>query len=69
MALAQSIRSDIELLAIPHSGSLLKSTITLSLGVATIIPSQYKTPDFIILLADKALYQSKKNGRNQVSCN
>jgi len=68
ITLAQSIRSDIEQLSIPHSGSSIKPTVTLSLGVATLIPTREKSSDSIILLADKALYQSKENGRNQVSC-
>ena len=43
-----------------------ESNVTISLGVAT-FPDDGATPSEIIDAADKRLYQSKKNGRNQVN--
>jgi diguanylate cyclase (GGDEF)-like protein len=40
---------------------------TVSVGVASILSSDQKIDD-ILLRADRALYQAKVNGRNQVSC-
>jgi len=49
---------------IAHEGQALK--VAMSLGVAT-YPDHGQEAEEIIFKADKALYKSKKNGRNQVS--
>ena len=54
-------------LKIPHSSSPTNEYVTVSLGVAVAIPSSTMYPDELISMADKALYQSKQNGRNQVT--
>ncbi len=43
-----------------------ESNVTISLGVAS-FPEDGLTPSEIIDIADKRMYQSKKNGRNQVN--
>lgn len=43
-----------------------ESSVTISLGVAT-YPDDGETPSDLIEAADKRLYQSKNNGRNQVN--
>ena len=40
---------------------------TVSVGVATFQPDQQK-PDELIALADRALYEAKRGGRNRVVC-
>ena len=65
--MAESIKDDIEQLAIPLSASLVKPVVSISFGIATIIPDQDHPPASIILLADKALYRSKDKGRDQIS--
>lgn len=52
-------------MAIPHSASLAGDHVTISAGVATIIPDEITTEDLIINMADKALYASKLHGKNQ----
>lgn len=52
-----------ELLQIVHQGSIL--TITVSMGVA-VFPIHGRTVRKIVNAADRALYQAKRNGRNQV---
>lgn len=42
-------------------------TITVSLGLTTCIPERHHEIDQFISAADSALYQSKRNGRNQVT--
>lgn len=42
-----------------------ESTVTISLGVST-YPQDGQTPDTLIDVADKRLYNAKENGRNQV---
>ena len=49
---------------IPHTLSEVKPYITLSIGVAMMIPSRYQTCDALIEAADRALYEAKERGRN-----
>jgi diguanylate cyclase (GGDEF)-like protein len=64
--IAESIRTDLERLQIPHASSGVAAYVTLSIGVATTIPGQLEYGDQLHLAADKALYQAKNLGRNQV---
>jgi diguanylate cyclase (GGDEF)-like protein len=64
--IAETILADLESLQIPHSGSSVAKHVTLSIGLATMIPSQPDSEDFLRLSADNALYQAKKMGRKQV---
>ena len=67
LAVAECIRGAVEQLAISHSGSP-SGRVTISIGLAVTYP-QFSNPEyFLIKEADKALYDSKHNGRNQVSC-
>ncbi|MFM7363104.1 MAG: diguanylate cyclase domain-containing protein [Cuspidothrix sp.] len=53
-------------LAIPHYKSKVSDIITLSLGVASLIPSVSNSPGDLIAHADQALYAAKNQGRNQI---
>lgn len=48
-------------------GGLPDSVVTLSLGVASTIPHHNDRPESLLLEADKALYQSKRQGCNRVT--
>ena len=52
-------------LAIPHSGSPY-GTVTMSLGLTTIVPEYGDDSEEIISKADKALYSAKAAGRDVV---
>ncbi|MFZ3591666.1 sensor domain-containing diguanylate cyclase [Bacillus sp. DJP31] len=67
LQIAERIRSNVEKIQIPNINSVVKPIITLSIGVVTEIPTIYTKNEDLILKADKALYFSKENGRNQVS--
>ncbi len=64
--IAERIRKDIEDLKIPHPLSEISEYITVSLGVATLIPRNNLNKEVIINMADKALYSAKSKGRNRV---
>jgi two-component system, cell cycle response regulator len=63
--IAEQIRTAVEDLHIQHSSSQTSDYLTISLGVATIIPTRDQKPGTLINFADEALYQAKKNGRNK----
>ncbi|MGD8192067.1 PAS domain S-box protein [Brevibacillus ginsengisoli] len=63
---AELIRQSIDSLMIPHEGSSVADHVTVSLGVASIVPSKESELSELIRWADNALYQAKNEGRNRV---
>ncbi|GBF32365.1 two-component response regulator [Desulfocucumis palustris] len=63
---AEELRKNVEQLKIPHSDSPIGQYVTISLGVATLVPDQHTPPENIISLADQALYRAKEGGRNRI---
>jgi len=63
---ANRLLEKIEALAIPHEGSAVKNCITVSIGVATLLPDSHTKHEDLVKIADNALYHAKSNGRNQV---
>ena len=66
MSMAEKLRANCEALAIPHPTSPVSPVVTISLGVASCIPSADSSPAWLLAQADAALYRAKKAGRNQV---
>ncbi|MCP3923282.1 MAG: diguanylate cyclase [Desulfobacterales bacterium] len=64
--LGNRLRDEIEALGIEHKGSEAFKVVTVSVGIATVIPNQKSSPDKLIAEADKALYHAKMTGRNKV---
>ncbi|MFE8701445.1 PAS domain S-box protein [Cytobacillus sp. FJAT-54145] len=64
--IAETIRAKIETLEIPNINSTVKPIVTISVGLATVIPNDHQEPKQLIELADAALYDAKNSGRNQV---
>lgn len=40
--------------------------MTLSAGIATVVPEEGRSPDARVAAADGALYEAKRQGRNRV---
>lgn len=64
--LATLLRAQIHQLNLPHCRSAVRDIVTVSLGVACTVPQSSIPIETLITLADKALYQAKANGRDQV---
>ncbi len=63
--IAESIRTSVESLRISHDHSLT-GVVTISAGVATVVPDPDISRKWLIEVADLALYQAKRDGKNRV---
>ena len=64
IAVAEQIHLEIKKLSIPHQKSNVSDLVTVSLGIANLLPSSIETPSILIKQADTSLYSAKKQGRN-----
>lgn len=67
MKIGERIRIDVANMKIPHEASMLEDFehVTISVGVASMVPQTGDTPDQLIKAADEALYYAKSQGRNR----
>ncbi len=65
-ALAEQVRAEIESLRIPHVDSPVSPWVTISLGGVTQVPPESQDEPELFCIADAALYQAKRQGRNRV---
>lgn len=65
--LAEKVRRAIEALGIPHDQPQPGSVLSVSIGVAALIPSVGQDSLTLVEMADQGLYRAKHSGRNQVA--
>ena len=65
LQVAKTIAGEVKKLAIPHPQSEVSDYVSLSLGVSCAIPQLKYTKKQLLITADKALYQAKKQGRDR----
>ncbi|MEB3268515.1 MAG: diguanylate cyclase, partial [Leptolyngbya sp.] len=63
---AERVRDAIAHLQLPHDGSLVSPHVTLSMGLASAVPTAHFSPDHLLTAADQHLYFAKQRGKNQV---
>lgn len=65
--IAEEIRSSVEGYRIPHEKSRVSQVVTVSIGIAGMIPDKNDSSHLLLHHADQALYRSKLDGRNRVT--
>ena len=65
LRIAEKIAVNVNNLHVTHQESVVSKYVTISLGVHSLIPSSESSPELLIALADKGLYQAKAEGRNK----
>jgi diguanylate cyclase (GGDEF)-like protein/PAS domain S-box-containing protein len=63
---AEALQWAIRSLALPHDTSQVSQYVTMSVGIATMLPLQHQLPDELIKRADQALYLAKEQGRDRI---
>ncbi len=65
MFVAEKLRRAVFDLRLPHKANPAAPGVSISLGVATVIPSRGGDPADLIKMADRALYRAKTEGRDR----
>ena len=63
--IAEQMRANIEAKNIPHAHSDVADHVSISLGVAAMLPDKSSSPENLVARADEALYKAKEEGRNR----
>lgn len=67
LAVAERLRAAVEDMAVPHEALGPDSVVTISVGLATMRPSQAQSIRNLIEEADRNLYAAKHHGRNRIA--
>ncbi|MEO9079312.1 MAG: two-component regulator propeller domain-containing protein [Rhodanobacter sp.] len=64
--IAQRMIDAVRALAIEHRASGTAPHVTISVGIAAVVPSASESPEHLLRCADEALYRAKAEGRDRV---
>jgi diguanylate cyclase (GGDEF)-like protein len=66
LQVAERFREAVIALRVPHEHSPTAPVVTLSQGLATLLPVAEAQADLLLVEADNHLYEAKRNGRNRI---
>ena len=66
LRLLEQLRAEVEGLGLAHAESAVAPVVTLSIGLAWLVPQPHQGLADALRLADVALYLAKEQGRNRV---
>ena len=66
LMVAERLRTSVERLLMAHAGAPW-GFVSVSIGAASILPSDDDSPEDLIAAADAALYEAKRRGRNRIA--
>jgi diguanylate cyclase (GGDEF)-like protein len=64
--IAQRIRSEVQALQIAHANSEVSEWVSLSQGIASLVPNSSLMVETLISVADRGLYRAKAEGRDRI---
>ncbi|MBE9554311.1 MAG: diguanylate cyclase [Proteobacteria bacterium] len=67
LTIAERLLDAVNDLAIPHAWSNVTSSVSISAGVGTVVPTSDGDPEGLIRMADEMLYKAKNAGRDRVA--
>lgn len=65
---ARRMQASVAGLDVPHHPSLISERVTVSFGVAAMVPPAGSQAETLIAEADRCLYRAKAEGRNTIAC-
>ncbi|HEY9823989.1 MAG TPA: diguanylate cyclase [Stenomitos sp.] len=66
LTVAQRMQDAIAKLALPHAASPIHPCITVSMGIACVVPTPERTITQLLDTADRQMYLAKQGGRNRI---